>query len=311
MKKIISPILLILLLTGCKQKNTLTVEEKTEDDRDVAQTTAFNFDLQGHRGARGLAPENTLPAFKKALELGVNTLELDVSVTKDKKLLVSHEPWFNREICLDSTGNRIAEKDSIRLNIYQHTYKETQKYDCGSLGNERFPEQQKQNATKPLLTAVIEMAEKFSAVNNTSINYNIEIKSLPAGDNIYHPAPEEFSDLLINVLKEKLPKERIVIQSFDFRVLKYIHENYPEYTLAALVYKDNVNTNLSALGFIPEIYSPAYALLNTDVVAQIHDKNMKVIPWTVNDTITMRKLLEMGVDGLITDYPNKALVFKD
>ncbi len=299
----------ILLISACRPKDRSTSQTGLPTNTAKEQVT-FEFDLQGHRGARGLAPENSLPAFKKALELGVNTLELDVVVTKDKQLLVSHEPWMNPEICLDAKGDSIPKTKARQLNIYQMDYEETQGFDCGSMGNPNFLEQEKYKVTKPLLKEVIAYAEDYGVQSQQQVNYNIEIKSLPRGDGIYHPEPAEFSELLMKLLKEKLPQERVVVQSFDFRVLHYLHQNYPDQRLAALVYEDDATTNLEKLGFSPAIYSPYHKLVSEDMVKSLHEKNIAVIPWTVNDTLAMKDLLLMGVDGLITDYPNLALRFK-
>lgn len=265
----------------------------------------YNFELQGHRGARGLSPENTMQAFEKALNLGVNTIELDVVISKDNKVVVSHEPWLNDEITLDAKGKRITKKDAAAFNMYKNKYQEIKKYDVGSLGNSKFPEQEKVAAYKPLLSEVIAFAE----TKNTEILYNIEIKSTPTDEkNGFQPAVAEFSDLVIAQLKKaKLPVERIVIQSFDPRVLEYIHKTYPEFILAFLTYQNDFKTNMKMLSFVPEIYSPYFVLLNKEEVSSIQKNDMRVIPWTVNKKEDMINLLNMGVDGLITDYPNIAI----
>ncbi|WBL21111.1 glycerophosphodiester phosphodiesterase family protein [Zunongwangia sp. HRR-M8] len=309
MKKILI-LALAVVAFSCKNKST----EKSTTVVTTAENSAektYDFDLEGHRGARGLMPENSIPAFKKALDLGVNTLEMDVVITKDKKVLVSHDLWFNRDFCLDSVGKPIAEKDSMRFNIYQHTYAEVQKYDCGSIGNPKFPEQEKQHVTKPLLNDVFNMAENYKSEKTGDFSYNIELKSDPRADNLYHPEPKKFSELVIKTIEDSgIPKERIVLQSFDFRILQYLHENHPEYQLSALVYKDGIDTNMKKLGFVPAIYSPEYNMLSKESIDSLHQKEMKVIPWTVNDTTAMKQLLEWKVDGIITDYPNRALPFR-
>ncbi|WP_211296752.1 glycerophosphodiester phosphodiesterase family protein [Polaribacter butkevichii] len=265
----------------------------------------YDFELQGHRGARGLSPENTMQAFEKALNLGVNTIELDVVISKDNKVVVSHEPWLNDEITLDAKGNRITKKDAAAFNMYKNKYQKIKKYDVGSLGNPKFPEQEKVAAYKPLLSEVIAFAE----TKNTEILYNIEIKSTPTDEKDgFQPTVAKFSDLVIAQLKKaKLPVERIVIQSFDPRVLEYIHKTYPEFTLAFLTYQNDFKTNMQMLSFVPAIYSPYFVLLNKEEVANIQKNNMRVIPWTVNKKEDMINLLNMGVDGLITDYPNIAI----
>ena len=265
----------------------------------------FDFDLQGHRGARGLSPENTIQAFNKALDLGVNTLELDVVISKDNKVVVSHEPWLNEEVTLDAKGNKITKETALAFNMYKNNYRKIKSYDVGSIGNPKFLEQRKEIAYKPLLSEVITFAE----AKNSEIRYNVEIKSTPTDEEKgYQPSVAEFSNLVIEQLKNsKLPLERITVQSFDPRVLEYIHKTYPEFTLAFLTYQNNFETNLKMLSFVPEIYSPYFILLNKEEVKNIHNKNMKVIPWTVNKKEDMVNLLHMDVDGIITDYPNIAI----
>ncbi len=269
------------------------------------------FDVQGHRGARGLKPENTIPAFITALDSGVTTIELDLAITKDHQIVVSHEPWMSADICLNAEGNEISNKEERDYNIYQMTYEEVKKFDCGSQGNKKFPEQEKMNVCKPLLKDVIVAVEDHvKSYTLYEVDYNIEIKSGRDGDNKFHPAPSEFSDLVYTLLDEYLPMDRIIIQSFDFRVLQYWHEKYPKIKLAALVEdRKSVETHLKELGFNPAIYSPNYRLLNRSKVEELHEKKIKVVPWTVNEISDMLSLKGMGVDGFITDYPNRAKQF--
>jgi glycerophosphoryl diester phosphodiesterase len=270
------------------------------------------FDIQGHRGARGLMPENSIPAFLMALDSGVTTIELDLAVTKDKQLVVSHEPWMSASICMDPTGNTIDAKGERKYNIYQMTYAQVKQWDCGSKGNEQFPQQRPLATPKPLLVDVINAVENhIRSFTRYEVDYNIEIKSMPEGDNKFHPKPEVFSDLVFNLIDQYLPLDRVVIQSFDFRVLRYWHEKYPQVRLAALVEnKKSVEENLDELGFIPSIYSPHFTLLKREHVKYLHEKNVRVIPWTVNEPNDMLALKGMNVDGFITDYPNRAAKFK-
>lgn len=266
------------------------------------------FDLQGHRGARGLKPENTLPGFLLALDTGVTTLEMDLAVTKDKQLVLSHEPWMAATICLKADNSAISAKEEKKFNIFKMTYEEVSRFDCGSKGNSKFPEQEKLKTTKPLLKdVIIAVEDHIKNFTQYEVDYNIEIKSSPDGDNKFHPVPEEFSDLVYALIDEYLPWDRVVIQSFDFRVLKYWHEKHPEVRLAVLVENNrSVNANLTALGFNPSIYSPFFQLLNKDDIQYLKQKKIRVIPWTVNEVADIKKMREWGVDGLITDYPNRA-----
>lgn len=270
------------------------------------------FDVQGHRGARGLQPENTIPAFITALDYGVTTVEMDLAVTKDKQLVLSHEPWMAASICLDEEGNEIPEKNEKKYNIYTMDYDQVKAFDCGSKKNKSFPDQQKTPVSKPLLRDVIVAIEDhIRSKSRYEVDYNIEIKSWPDGDDKFHPAPEEFSDMVYDLLDQYLPMERIVIQSFDFRVLKYWHKKYPDIRLAALVENPrSIDSNLKELGFNPSIYSPYFKLLNKQRVAYLHRKKIRVIPWTVNDDSDMLSVKAMGVDGFITDYPNRPGKYK-
>ncbi len=266
------------------------------------------FDLQGHRGARGVLPENSIPAFLLALDSGVTTLEMDLAITRDKQIVVSHEPWMSSAICLQPDGSEIRETEEKNFNIYQLDYGQVQAFDCGSKGNERFPGQKTMKVAKPLLSDVIIAVEHHIKSNlSYEVDYNIEIKTTPSGDNKYHPSPEVFSDLVYNLLDQYLPLERIVIQSFDFRVLRYWHEKYPDIRLSVLIENTKtVDANLRELGFKPSVYSQHYKLLTKEKVDYLQKLKIRVIPWTVNEKADMQKMLQWKVDGFITDYPDRA-----
>lgn len=277
------------------------------------------FDLQGHRGCRGLMPENTVPAFLKALDLGVTTLELDVVISKDQQVVVSHEPYFNADFSIAPDGKLVDKKEQKNLILYAMNYADIKRYDVGSRGNSAYPEQQKIKAYKPLLTEVIEQAEAYRKEKNLpAFAYNIELKSEPSEYNRSQPEPALFCDLVQAIIQEKIAPDRVTpdrvtIQSFDFAMLRHWKQQadagaYPRVRLAALV--ENLRSaekNLVELGFTPDIYSPYYKLLSQDKIKRLHDKNIKVIPWTVNQRDDMKRLKEWGVDGLITDYPDRAI----
>lgn len=276
----------------------------------IAQKPAF--DVEGHRGCRGLMPENTVPAFLKALDLGVTTLELDVVISQDKQVVVSHEPYFNADITLSPEGKPINKKDQKSLNLYQMPYSTIKQYDVGSLGNPNYPEQQKINTYKPLLSEVIREAESYRKKKGLpAFSYNIEVKSVPSEYGTYQPEPAPFSDLVYAQIMEQLPPERVIIQSFDFAVLKHWKAQidagkYRKVRLAALV--ENLRSpekQLEELGFLPDIYSPYFRLLSPEKISRLHEMGIKVIPWTVNKADDMKQLIGWDVDGLITDYPDK------
>lgn len=266
------------------------------------------FDTQGHRGSRGLMPENTFPAMRTALDLAVRTLEMDVVITGDRKVVVSHEPWMGHEIASWPDGRPVTKEEEKSLNIYQMTYEEVSKFDVGMKPHPRFPQQQKLKVSKPLLSDLLDSIQQYMLTSRRPLPYfNIETKSQPAGDGIFHPAPEEFVELLMNVIREKEITDRVIIQSFDFRTLQYLHEKYPSIKTAMLIEPldpKNLDQHLQSLGFTPTIYSPAHERVTEELVKSCHEKGMQIIPWTVNTKERIDALKKMGVDGIISDYPN-------
>lgn len=267
-----------------------------------------NFDKQGHRGCRGLMPENTIPAMLYAIDLGVTTLETDAVVTKDKQVILSHEPFFNHEISTKPDGTPVSEGEEKSLNIYQMQYAEVKKYDVGQKPHPRFPKQQKLPVHKPLLADMIDSVETYCRIHKKPLpRYNIETKNQPATDGQYHPGPAEFVELLVGVINQKGILDRVIIQSFDPRTLQYLHEKYPLIKTALLIEEDDTKPfalQLQNLGFIPSVYSPAHTLVTPLLVKQCRDAGIGLIPWTVNDLMRIKELKKMGVTGVITDYPD-------
>lgn len=290
-------LVILLILPACTSQPSSSPSEPMQ------------IDIQGHRGARGLWPENTVPGFLKAIDMGVHTLEMDVVISQDNQVLLSHEPFLSHEICLTEDGEAITEENERSYNLYQMDYASIRRCDCGSKAHPRFPAQQKVAAFKPLLAEVIDSAEVYARQRNLPpLRYNIETKSSPAGDSIFHPKPGRFVDLLMEVLTEKGIKERVTIQSFDVRTLQEAHARYPEMELVLLVEnKDGVLTNIDRLGFIPQVYSPDFSLLTNASVAEIQKMGMQLIPWTVNEVADIEAMLSMGVDGIISDFPDRVV----
>ncbi len=301
----VATLLLYTLLAGCATAG--------EETRGQAIDSAQSIDLQGHRGARGLLPENTVPSLLLAVDLGVSTVELDVVIASDSQVVVSHEPWFSHEICTKPDGVPVTESEARELNIFRMNYSEVKRYDCGSRGNERFPQQRKMAVSKPLLSDAIEAVERHAATTDrTPVYYNVEIKSRLEGDNNYHPAPATFARLVYQVLLDTDVLERSTIQSFDPRSLEAVRRIDSSVTLALLVDNElGLADNLARLSFRPEIYSPNYRLVDRSLVDAVHAMGVRVIPWTVNETAEMESLLHLGVDGIITDYPDRGRVVVD
>ena len=284
MKTCFCALFLLLILFSCSEKEKQPI------------------DIQGHRGARGLYPENSIEGFLRAIDLGVTTLEMDVVMSGDSQLVVSHEAIMNPAICDCGTIT-----DTI--NLFKIPYDSIKKFDCGSKFYKRFPEQKKIASYKPQLSVVIDSVEAYiKAKGLKPVNYNIETKCAPQGDGVYNPATAVLAKALYTMIKSKDITERATIQSFDIRTLQWLHTEKAAIDLVLLVEgTENVDSCLQALGFTPAVYSPHFELLNKDVVDKLHAKGMKVIPWTVNEDRDIRRVAEMGIDGIITDYPNRAV----
>ena len=293
-------LLIFIALLACVQCGQQSASEVSDE--------GGSLDLQGHRGMRGLFPENSILGFLKALELGVNTLELDIVMSGDTQLVVSHEPFISSAICQYPGGRQIPKETEKELNMYHMTYNEIKAFDCGSLLNQDFLLQEKSRVSKPLLTEVLDTVEQVATAKGQLIHYNIELKSELALEGIYHPEVAVFCEAAYQAINNQVDWPRITIQSFDFRILRYFNKHYPEVQLALLIENElSWELNIDSLGFKPEIYSCDYALLSAETISELQEINMKVIPWTVNDSIDMRQLIHWGVNGLITDYPNIAL----
>lgn len=266
------------------------------------------FDKQGHRGARGLMPENTIPAMIKAIDLDVHTLEMDVVISKDKQVVVSHDPYFNSAISTKPDGSFLKSGEEKSFVLYQMNYEEIRKWDVGKKGHPMFPRQERLAAHKPLLAELVDSVETYvSAQKRSKVWYNIETKSSVNGDGRLNPSPAEFVDLLMQVVYSKKIEARTVVQSFDIRTLQVLHEKYPKTTTAFLLETSkaaDLEGNIKKLGFIPSIYSPEFRSVTPEMIKACRDKGMRIIPWTVNDAGEIKRLKEMGVDGIISDYPD-------
>ncbi|MFC0775894.1 glycerophosphodiester phosphodiesterase family protein [Terrimonas alba] len=301
MIKLISPASagLLLLLSGCKssQMNAVTNPKM--------QLPAFN--KEGHRGTRGLMPENTIASMYKAIDYDVNTVEVDVVISKDKKVVISHDIYFHPEITTTPDGKYLDSKEAQNHLLYQMDYDSIKKYDVGLKPHKEFPQQQKMAAYKPLMSELIDSTEWYAKKKGKKVMYNIELKTNAAYDGSKQPPVEETVDLVMQVVKEKKIENHCYLQSFDFRPLQILHKKYPTVVTAVLISDKDKRTfeqQLAELGYIPAMYSPHYSLVNAQLIAACHQRGIKLIPWTVNTKEDMKRLKNLGVDGIITDYPN-------
>jgi len=268
-----------------------------------AQTS---FDTEAHRGGRGLMPENTIPAMLNGVRTGVRTLELDTHITADGQVVVSHDGFMNPIIMQKPDGSDIAKADEKRYILYKMTYADIRQFIEGVKDYPAFPQQQKIKTYKPLLADLIDSVETYIKAHHLKpVHYNIETKSSPAGDGVENPAPAEFVKLLINVIKQKKVTKRVIIQSFDPRTLQVLHRQMPKVKTAFLMQTGDYDGGLKTLGFKPSIISPEQKIVTANMVAAAHKDHVQVIPWTVNDEDKMKTLINLKVDGIISDYPDR------
>ncbi len=267
---------------------------------------AQKFMLIGHQGARGIMPENTIEGMIKALDLQANVLNMGVVISKDVKVVLSHEPYFNNEISTRPDGKPISFKDEKKYNMFEMDYEEIKKFDVGTKVHNRFPGQMKIKTYKPLLSEVIDSVEAYVKEHKLGKPvYNIETALIRKGDGVFQPDAAVFIEKIMEIVKEKRLSKRVIIQSLDMRTLQYLHEHFPSIKTSLMIdEKQDFEESVTALGFTPNYYSPYYVLVGKGLVDRCHAAGVKIIPWTVNSAKDMRYLIELGVDGLITDYPN-------
>lgn len=295
MKKILTGIVPLLLFScGTGNKTTGTGSSKM-------------FDMQAHRGGRGLMPENTIAAMLNAIDLDVTTLEMDVVISADKKVVLSHDPYFHENITSTPEGKFLTKAEAGKRLLYNMPYDSISRYDVGLKPHPDFTRQKKIAARKPLLADLLDATESYAAKQHKTLAYNIEIKSKPENDGKKHPPVEEFTDLAIAVINAQRAASRTTIQSFDPRALKAMHTKFPAISTSLLIEGTDKRTlaqQLEELGFTPTTYSPHFSLVTPGLIKQCHAGNIRVIPWTVNTLADLQRLKNMGTDGIITDYPD-------
>ncbi|MCB0771045.1 MAG: glycerophosphodiester phosphodiesterase [Flavobacteriales bacterium] len=266
-------------------------------------------DIQGHRGCRGLLPENSIPAFLKATALGCDFLELDVVISGDGQVVISHEPWMHHTICLEPNGDPIPVERERSLNIFRMTVPEIQAYDCGSLEHPRFPDQDQRKAYKPTLHEMVEAVDEHALLSGVAPpSFNVEIKSDPAFYGTFQPEPEVFAKLVLAAIDSLGIMDRCIIQSFDTAILEAVHAEREDAVVALLVENDlGIEGNLSRLSFKPDIYSPQFSMANEAMLKTLRAKNIELAVWTVNAPGDIKRMLDLGVDAIITDRPDLAI----
>ena len=267
-------------------------------------------DVQAHRGGAGLMPENTIEAMKHALDMGVNTLELDLQISQDGQIVVSHDPYFHHRYAIRPDGTHI-QKDDPKEYIYTMPYSEVARYDVGSRPSDVWPEKACVKTVKPLASDLIDFVENYTKENGMSpVRYNIEIKSKDAaGEGQNWPTYDRFVSDCCKLLYSKHLSDRLVVQSFDVRALNYMHEKYPEFILSYLVdaKAGEFDTFMAKLKFTPQWLSPHHSITDEALVAKCREKGIKIVPWTVDKPEDIKRILDLKVEAIISNYPDRVL----
>ncbi len=284
---------------------------------------AAAFDLQGHRGARGLAPENTLAAFETALALGVDTLELDAVLTRDGTVVVSHDAMLNPNITRDAAGHWITAPGPVIRGL---TLAELQGHDVGRIKPgtryaDTFAEQRGVDGER--IPTLAQLFERVAQRGDTRVRFNIETKLSPLAPELT-PAPEEFARAVLAVVDAHGLRSRVTLQSFDWRSLKAARRLAPELPTACLSaqqrWLDNIadarwtdGATLAEAGSLPKLvkaagcttWAPYFGDLSAAALAEARSLGLKVVVWTVNDAAAIERMLALGVDGIISDRPDR------
>lgn len=289
-------------------------------------SAAAEFDLQGHRGARGLAPENTMAAFQRALAIGVTTLETDLVVTRDGVLVTTHDLLLNPDVVRGPDGKWLPAKGPPVRTL---SFADLQKYDVGRINPasayaKQFPEQQPTDGQQiPALADVLALGA------GNPVRFNLETKITP-GNGADTPEPAAFARLVVDLVRAAGMTRRVTVQSFDWRTLVEVKKLAPEIPTACLTIETSSNDTvqrqatggspwhaglrLSAHGgSVPKLvksagcgtWSTFWRNLTPELVAEAHAQGLLVLPWTVNEPADMARLIGWGVDGIITDYPDR------
>ena len=255
--------------------------------------------IYGHRGCRGLLPENSIISFKKAIELGADGIEWDVVVNKDHELIISHEPYIDTSYCkkIDDTKKTNLSND---LNIYEMSTEEIRLFDCGNIYKKEFPDQKLGFQVKPTVKEAIHELKKYNPV------ILFEIKSSENNYGFYQPYPEEYAEIIADELKSYEYLENIIFMSFDPKILNSLNIIMPDQKYIFLNYNPlyNLEKYLSFLEFRPYALGLYYPIINDEIINKAHKNSIQVYAWTVNEFKIGEEMRKIGIDGIISDYPN-------
>ena len=289
---------------------TVNVRSRFGKERKFDVKMSDYVDVQAHRGGAGLWPENTFTSMIKAVEMGVNTLELDLQISQDGKVVVSHDAYFNSRYATRPDGSEVKSEDPKEY-LYTMPYSTISKYDVGKRPSPVWPGKEQSPAIKPLATELIDSVENYVKANGLDpMRYNIEIKSRRGKDEGKNwPEYHEFVDKCMELFLSKNLGDRLVVQCIDPRALNYMHEKYPQVKLSYLIRKMDTDwdTYMGRLNFTPDWLSPEFVIVDQTMVDNCRKAGIRLVPWTVDNEADIRRILDLHVDAIITNYPDRVL----
>ena len=284
----------------------LVKEWKSEVVSESSKVVAF--DIHRNRGGRGLMPENTIAACIESIKRGTDTLHLDVLVSGDKELVVANDSTLSASIYENADGTCKLDNNA-NCNIFEMNYAEIRSLNFGKKRQYNLPDKHLMTVNIPLLSHLIDRVEKFVLWNRQQpIKYNIDIKSSVDGDRVFNPNPETFALLVFDMLRQKAVLRRTIIQSSDVRVLKVFRKIDETIKLSYSTQEISWEIENDTLQNVkPDFFSPDYRVVNRSVIESLHSRHIKILPKVVNEILDINEMKQIGADGVLTDYPDRAI----
>jgi glycerophosphoryl diester phosphodiesterase len=260
-----------------------------------------DYKIFGHRGCRGILPENTIVGFQKALDLGADGIEWDVVVNKDQQLVISHEPYMDATYCLDSTGADFSKSQQADYNIYKMNQQQVESFDCGSKVHPKFLEQKLEPSVKPLLQ------DAFRALDLSETTVLFEVKSEEKDYGVFQPQPAEYAKLIYNEVKNFKHKENLIYMCFDPNLLNELHKLMPDAKYIYLTYKPfkGIENHINDIDFKPYALGMYFRTIRKKGVKKARENGVEIFAWTVNKQSDYDRMVRYDVGGIITDFPDK------
>ena len=290
--------------------HTTVIVKEWKHPRLVKESINNHFEIHAYRGGRGWMPENTIAACIESIRKGATNLHIDVLMCADGELVAAQDALLSARHYIHAEAAPFTLHENAVYNIYQMNYEQVMQFECGLKKQHGFPDQQLVKSSIPLLRQLIDRVEKFVIWNRRRpVHYNFEIQSFAGGDDLFHPKPELFVLALYDLMRQKAIVNRSLIQSSDVRVLKVIRRIEPEIKISFSTTEYSWELEHTMLKELkPDYVSPDFRIVNRSLVELLHSRNIKIIPRVVNEILDINEMKQLGTDGVLTDYPDRAVM---